>query len=239
MIRQSSICPFPLCHRSTRNSSKGWTDRGALLHHVNAAHVNHGEVPGSAWLTSMDRWMCVHCLHLVPLRRTCVGGGDDCFTVLANDVPSRMPPGDRPIQLPAHPAPIVCTPLATPCPAMERILHDILSVHRPLLRHVPRGIVPLWGAAFANAVDALVQGQTWESLRDLMVFAKVTLHSPRGGKQHKGHVLKRLRENIQRFQSGDAAAMWCVVPFLPRPGLCSLISISYHTESYRCRKYKY
>ena len=65
---EAFLCPFPSC-----SSGKGWRDVAPMMHHVANTHVANGEVPSQSWLSAHQRWMCGHCLALVPVSRQCKG----------------------------------------------------------------------------------------------------------------------------------------------------------------------
>jgi len=177
-------CPFPSCCKSFRHGFGGWNEKRVLLTHVATVHIAAGEVPSASWLLSFNRWVCGHCLRLVPQGRKC--SGENCFLVRPDSQPSRLPPiAPRPQQsaAPNHlPVPVArpSTPLDTPNAAFSTLLDEILGCSRPLFRHVPRAAIAKWGIAWADVLERLCKERTWEALRNCSSFQKITLLVPKG-----------------------------------------------------------
>ena len=179
-------CPFPACVKSFLHGFGGWTEKKLVTTHVATVHVAAGEIPSASWLQGASRWVCGHCLRLIPEGRKCVG--ENCFRVKAEAHAARLPP----VSHPALPMVATSSVQAPPCiaqtmsldnanPALSDLINDILGKSRPLFRHIPRAAVAKWGIAWADVLTRLCKERTWEALRDWAMFQKITLWSPRGG----------------------------------------------------------
>ena len=110
--------------------------------------------------------------------------------------------------LPHLPSPAGETPLTDTWGGLP-LLQEILSSHRPLLRHIPKGCQAAWGSGLAHALNRLLQDRTWEAFAALCAYPKVTLGLPhRGGKQHRTDQLHEVRRRITQFSSGAWLALW-------------------------------
>ena len=188
--------------------------------HVATVHVAAGEVPSAPWLQGASRWMCGHCLRLVPEGRRCAGG--NCFRVHPDAHPARLPPMARHAPQAATSSnqaacrPVPTTSLDQPNASFSALINDILGSFRPLFRHVPRAAIAKWGIAWADVLQRLCNERTWEALRDWASFQKITLWSPRGGKGNKGRVAELIRSRVDRFLAGDWQLLWdeyhCCMP---------------------------
>ena len=128
-----------------------------------------------------QRWMCGHCLALIRLGRQCKG--ENCYSVQSHELPSRWTQtrsrtlSQAPDVLP--PTRTNGTPLSSTWAELNS-LHDILESNCPLLRHIPKGSVHAWGLAFTQVLETFLERLSWEALRDVLVFPKVTLELPQG-----------------------------------------------------------
>ena len=160
----------------------GWEHASSMVVHVDSVHVAAHEIPGRSWLTAHNKWVCGHCLALHSTRRP--GLSEQCFKVPPGELASVWQ-ADQPL---THEGNLLSGPvralraaaltmgtnLSLPCPK-RAILIDVLSTHRPLLRHIPKAAIAQWTAAFVDALDAFRRHRTWESLGALLAFPKVTL----------------------------------------------------------------
>ena len=81
--------------------------------------------------------------------------------------------------------------------------------HRALRRHILKACVPAWGGALASLVDRFVKELTWESLRDLLAFPKLTLLAPvRAGKKHNKNEVRTILDRVARFMDGEVVSLW-------------------------------
>ena len=143
-------------------------------------------------------------LHVIRNRQPT----EDCFEVHAEELPSEWNPSwDRPPVRNAAPSP-VGTPLTQPCPH-HALLVEVLSTHRNLLRHVPKGALGVWGMALAGAIQKLLSQKTWEAFTALMAFPKVTLATPhRGGKKNAFETARLVRRSTSLFTEGNWLQAW-------------------------------
>ena len=192
------------------------------LAHVTTVHVAAGEVPSAPWLRDARRWMCGHCLRLVPEGRKCTG--ENCFSVRPDTHPTRLPPMRPRVPQSAtssnllgpHVAPT--TSLDNPNASFAALINDILGAFRPLFRHVPRATAAKWGIAWAEVLRRLCTERSWEALRDWASFQKITLWSPRGGKGSKGRTAELIRSRLDRFMAGEWQLLWDeYLHGMPRP----------------------
>ena len=209
---ETFLCPFPTCSRSSNRSGKGWQDASAMVQHVANTHVANGEVPGQSWLHLHRRWMCGHCLALLRVGRNC--RGENCYPVKPQEAPSRWTHARCNTVVATHTPPLVGslpgTPLSQAWGEMNS-LNDIMQASAPLLRHIPKGSVYAWGLAFSHLLNTFVTALTWEALRDLLAFPKVTLAVPhRGGTRHKDEAAREVGLRITRFQQDGYQALWSI-----------------------------
>ena len=84
-----------------------------------------------------------------------------------------------------------------------------MEANCPLLRHIPKGTVHAWGLAYGRLLDAFVSTLTWEALRDLLVFPKVTLGLPhRGGAKHRDEASRVVCHRVARFVAEGYLPLW-------------------------------
>ena len=194
----------------------GWDNATSMIVHVDSVHVAAHEIPGRSWLLAHNKWVCGHCLALHSTRRP--GLSEQCFKVppgeLASvwqaDQPSvvegNLLPG--PARAPRTTAMILGTNMSLPWPK-RAILINVLSTHRPLLRHFPRADMAQWTAAFVDALDTFRRHRTWESLGALLAYPKVTLEPPtRGGRCHKDEAGRVVKAGVARFVNGEWEEQW-------------------------------
>ena len=125
-----------------------------MMVHVNQVHVATHEVPAKSWLVAHEKWVYGHCLQLHSTRR-----GNTTEQCLKN-TPSEAPlvwkaavvrPEDVAVP-PDRVEAMTGTSIWSVWP-LRPVLVDIMSTHRPLLRHIPKGAVSAWTTGFVGAMD--------------------------------------------------------------------------------------
>ena len=198
MSADRAFCCFPTCPCSSAKGGRGWVNRADAIKHVANAHVACGDIPSQGWLVWANRWICGHCLSLQVEGHPCKG--ENCFRVVAADLPSRwIQQQPRQIVPNAPTSENFGVPLHDTWDKMN-LLNDICGSYRPLLRHIPKGVLSCWASGLTKAIDEFLQHQTWESLARLLAYPKVTLGVPhRSGRAHKSEATRLVRKQVQAF----------------------------------------
>ena len=202
------FCPFPECGNHCRNKQGfiGWKTEVTEINHVNRQHVMEQDYPSEAWLTRVGCWVCGHCEALHSKGRP--ARSEECFPIRAPSLPVGWQPALVASSAGRTSACRLATPLTEPWEG-QSLLQDVLSTHRPLLRHVPKGALFHWSKGLANALNSFLDDRTWESLVSLLAYTKTTLAVPhRGGVKHKTEVSKEVLKRVEAFASGQWLAMW-------------------------------
>ena len=198
------VCPFPDCPDSLVRKSKR-----ALVCHLAARHVAHGQAVPGALLGVLKMRLCAHpCKTLVPEHARC----RNCRAAPGGDGIPPEPPG---VPMPMLPPPVGAPPrpgTATtgPCPRLEPSFEEVLSAPTPTIRHIPGMCRPTVAAELARLVrEVAVPVPTWEALHRLMCFPKLVLRSSgRRGRKHQRQVAHDLESRLRLFQTGQLGALW-------------------------------
>ena len=102
---------------------------------------------------------------------------------------------------------------------MDSFLRETLATPAKILRFIPRGAMGLWGLTFALVIQDFCSQSSWESLRDLILFPRLTLrpvsdHAHCSSKVNVAAVLRR----VQAFRDGGFQALWAMAPPPRAPG---------------------
>ena len=88
-------------------------------------------------------------------------------------------------------------------------MQEVMSLQKPLLRHIPKGVLHAWGLEYARLVSDLLHRQTWEALTEVLAFPKLTLGLPhRGGAKHKDELAREVKRRLDRFREAGFAVAW-------------------------------
>ena len=206
------LLPIPTCCRSAKPEGKGWSTAAQCLAHVGSTHVANGEIPPAHWLNAHAMRVCQACLRLGRRGARCPGLTEDCRAARPADGPYRLQCSreapSAPIPPPPAPRP-AGHPLTAPHPTLEAFLTEELGKGTKVLRHVPRGALGIWGTCLAQVIQSFSSHPTWESLRDLLLFPKLSLQ-PANAQAHcsaKANVAA-VCKRVAAFQQGGFEALW-------------------------------
>ena len=198
-------CPFLECPSSTTTKT-----RRALVAHLAAKHVSHGQVVPTATLQALNMRVC----------------GDPCRTLVTAGSRCRncrsAPPGERGSAdaEPGVPMPLLPPPACLPprpgaptsgqCPQLVPSFQDVLTAQVPTIRHIPAMCRSAVASELARLVrEVAVPVPTWEALHRLLCFPKLVLRSSgRGGSKHQRQAALDLDKRLRLFQAGQLETLW-------------------------------
>eukprot|EP00668_Euglena_longa_P004757 GGOE01005555.1.p2 GENE.GGOE01005555.1~~GGOE01005555.1.p2 ORF type:complete len:203 (+),score=13.07 GGOE01005555.1:231-839(+) len=172
-------CPFPECPDSHTNRA-----RKALVSHLAARHVSHGQVVPAGFLQLLRVSVCCPCNTLVPTGTRC----RNCHTTPNSSDPPEPAQAPVPLVPPRADAPLQPgTPTTSPCPPLVPSFGEVLATQVPTVRHIPAMCRTAVSLELAQLVrEIAVPVPTWEALHRLMCFPKLVLRSSgRGGCKHQ------------------------------------------------------
>ena len=187
-----------------------------MFTHVENCHLVQGEVPPNDFLVMHERWVCPHCLLLVPQSKACrrckaLQGGSRkrlCFGEVqhaATCSSSSSSSSSECTTTGVGNEPSVSFPiLPTPSLATVNALKDIYWSKLGLLRHVPKKCRVAWCDALCRAFENFIQHKDVPSALLLLLLPKLVLSSPpRGGKSHQGQVSSIVAKRLSLFVVGE------------------------------------
>ena len=180
-----------------------------MVNHVNRYHVAAGDYPGQGWLRLHRCWVCTQCQALHFLSRP--APTSDCTPAPKSPLPSPWVPAEVTEDLPSPGPRVTAASGETGLDADWKglpLLQEILSSHRPLLRHVPRGCHQVWGSGLAHAINRLLRDRTWESFAALCAYPKITLSIPHRGGQGRWDQAREVRRRVHAFSDGAWLDLW-------------------------------
>lgn len=198
-----TTCPLPTCPDAFVTRT-----RRALVSHLAAKHVVHGEPIPTGTLHSLGVRLCADpCRTLVPV-------GARCRNCRAAPSGPGAPPEEQ-VPVPMLPPPRrtpqgLGTPLTEPSPNLVPTFQEVFAAQVPTVRHIPS----MCRAAIADELAKLVSEvavvtPTWEALHQLMCFPKMVLQSSkRGGLKHPHKTAHDVDRRLRCFQTGQREALW-------------------------------
>ena len=198
-------CPFLECPSSSTTKT-----RRALVAHLAAKHVSHGQVVPTATLQILNMRVCGDpCRTLVPAGTRCRNcraalPGQSGSAAAEPGVPMPMLP--PPACLPPRPG----APTSGQCPQLVPSFQDVLTAQVPTVRHIPAMCRSAVASELARLVrEVAVPVPTWEALHRLLCFPKLVLRSSgRGGSKHQRQAALDLDKRLRLFQAGQLDTLW-------------------------------
>ena len=201
----SLTCPFPECPSSTVTKS-----RKALVCHLAAKHVSHGQTVPEATLRRLNVRLCGDpCRTLVPAGARC----RNCRAAPGPQGSAEAEPGVPMPMLPpptCHRAPQAGTLTTGACPQLSPSFTEALCASAPTVRHIPAMCRSAVASELARLVrDVAVPVPTWEALHRLMCFPKLVLRSSgRGGRKHQKQAAHDMDKRLRLFHTGALDTLW-------------------------------
>jgi hypothetical protein len=92
-------------------------------------------------------------------------------------------------------------------PQMLPSLHDVMSLNRPTLKHIPGRAKQAWGRTLQNALRDATQNNTVESFTRLAMLPKCVLPSAKRAGKRNTHI-KDIVALCEKWDSGQHAELW-------------------------------